>query len=47
MRKKVKYKGCELASPIYRQIVAESVKQSNDKSISKVGKKAGKHKLYE
>jgi hypothetical protein len=47
MRKKAEYKGCELASPLYRQIVAEKMKSSNKQVIINQGTKAGKNKLYE
>lgn len=47
MRKKAEYKGCELASPIYRQIIAEKLKSSNKQVITNQGNKAGKNKLYE
>lgn len=43
MRKTREYKGCELESPIYRQIVAEGYYK--DKINKEYHPKRGKHKL--
>ena len=43
MRKIREYKGCELESPIYRQIVAEGYYK--DKINKEYNPKRGKHKL--
>jgi len=44
MRKR-KYNGCELSSPLYRQIVAENVKKkSKIKLVEEYKPKRGKHK---
>lgn len=50
MRKQREYKGCELESPIYRQIIAEKRDNSGlhstmSMSINEYNPKRGKHKL--
>tara|TARA_B110000908_G_scaffold8209_1_gene10188 strand:- start:104 stop:295 length:192 start_codon:yes stop_codon:yes gene_type:complete len=50
MRKQREYKGCELESPIYRQIIAEKRDNSGLHStmsmpINEYNPKRGKHKL--
>ena len=52
MRKQREYKGCELESPIYRQIIAEKRDNSGLHStmsmpINEYNPKRGKHKLWE
>ena len=37
-----KYKGCELESPIYRQIIAEKKKAKNKQTLSELRTKRGK-----
>ena len=43
--RKRKYNGCELSSPLYRQIVAENAKKkSKVKLVEEYKPKRGKHK---
>ena len=42
MRKKREYRGCELDSPIYRQIVAEKNAKQNNTIINEYKTKRGK-----
>lgn len=42
MRKQRVYKGCELESPIYRQIVAEMTSTTRNSNISEYRTKRGK-----
>lgn len=42
MRKQRVYKGCELESPIYRQIVAEMACKTRNSNISEYRTKRGK-----
>ena len=42
MRKQRVYKGCELESPIYRQIVAEMTSKTRNSNISEYRTKRGK-----
>ena len=43
--KKRAYNGCELSSPLYKQVVAENArKQAKNKLITEYKPKRGKHK---
>ena len=42
--KKRKYNGCELSSPLYRQIVAENAKKKSKIKVAEYKSKRGKNK---